>query len=37
MIRTVRLYGKLGAEFGRVHHFNLDSDSPAEAIRALSS
>ena len=32
-IRTVRLYGKLGARFGRVHH--LAVDSAAEAVRAL--
>lgn len=37
MIRTVRLYGQLGARFGRVHRFDLDSDTPAEAVRALSS
>lgn len=36
-IRTVRLYGALGARFGRVHHFALDSNSPAEAVRALCS
>lgn len=33
-IRTVRLYGRLGALFGRVHR--LAVDSPAEAVRALS-
>lgn len=32
-IRTVRLYGKLGARFGRVHH--LAVNSAAEAVRAL--
>jgi predicted phage tail protein len=32
-IRTIRLYGKLGARFGRVHH--LAVDSAAEAVRAL--
>lgn len=37
MLRTIRLYGTLGARFGRVHRFHLDSDSPAEAIRALDS
>lgn len=37
MIRTVRLYGKLGARFGRVHRFDLDSDTPREAIAALSA
>jgi predicted phage tail protein len=36
-IRTVRLYGVLGSRFGRVHHFALDSNSPAEAVRALCS
>lgn len=36
-LRTIRLYGPLGARFGRVHRFHLDSGSPAEAIRALSS
>ena len=33
-VRTVRLYGKLGARFGRV--FRLAVGSPAEAVRALS-
>ena len=32
-VRTIRLYGKLGAAFGRVH--KLAVNSPAEAIRAL--
>lgn len=32
-LRTVRLYGKLGAQFGRVHR--LAVDSTAEAVRAL--
>lgn len=32
---TIRLYGKLGARFGRVHH--LAVNSAAEAIRALGS
>ena len=32
-VRTVRLYGKLGAQFGRV--WRLAVDSPAEAVRAL--
>ncbi|WP_454056027.1 tail assembly protein [Cupriavidus sp. Marseille-Q8015] len=32
-IRTIRLYGKLGAKFGRVHR--LAVDSAAEAARAL--
>ena len=31
---TVKLYGAMGARFGRVHH--LDIETPAEAIRALS-
>lgn len=34
-VRTIRLYGVLGARFGRVHH--LAVESPAEAIRALGS
>lgn len=34
-IKTVRLYGKLGARFGRVFH--LAVSSPAEAVRALSA
>lgn len=32
-LRTVRLYGKMGTLFGRVH--NLAVESPAEAIKAL--
>ena len=32
-VRTVRLYGRLGAQFGRV--WRLAVDSPAEAVRAL--
>ncbi|MDE1894081.1 MAG: tail assembly protein [Acidobacteriota bacterium] len=36
-LRTVRLYGKLGARFGRVHRFHLESNTVAEAIRALDS
>lgn len=34
MLRQVKLYGKLGNKFGRVHE--LDVDSCAEAIQALS-
>lgn len=34
MLRKVRLYGKLGAKFGRVHE--LAVDSCAEAVQALS-
>lgn len=34
MLRTIRLYGKLGARFGRVHR--LAVDSCAEAMQALS-
>jgi predicted phage tail protein len=34
-IRTIRLYGKLGAKFGRVHH--LAVNSTREAMRALCS
>lgn len=33
-LKTIRLYGKLGALFGRVHHLAINS--PAEAVRALS-
>jgi predicted phage tail protein len=32
-LTTVRLYGKMGAKFGRVHHFHIAN--PAEAIRAF--
>jgi predicted phage tail protein len=32
-IRTIRLYGKLGARFGRIHY--LAVNSAAEAVRAL--
>lgn len=32
-LRTVRLYGKLGAKFGRVHQLAISS--PREAIKAL--
>lgn len=32
-LRTIRLYGKLGTQFGRVHR--LAVDSTAEAVRAL--
>uniref|UniRef100_A0AB39AC27 Tail protein n=2 Tax=unclassified Caudoviricetes TaxID=2788787 RepID=A0AB39AC27_9CAUD len=32
-LKTIRLYGRLGATFGRVH--KLDVRTPAEAIRAL--
>lgn len=32
-VRTIRLYGKLGAKFGRVHRFVVNS--PKEAIRAM--
>jgi len=31
-LRTIRLYGKMGAMFGRVHHFALDTNTPAEAV-----
>jgi predicted phage tail protein len=33
--RVVRLYGKLGAKFGRVHHFVCNT--PAEAVLALTA
>lgn len=36
-LRTVRLYGQMGAKFGRVHHFALDTAAPSEAIQALIS
>ena len=32
-LRTIRLYGKLGAKFGRLHHFSVHN--VREAIRAL--
>jgi len=35
--RTVRLYGRLGALFGRQFKLHLDSNTPAEAIAALCS
>lgn len=35
MLKTIRLYGKLGYKFGRVHR--MDVASPAEAVRALCS
>lgn len=34
-LHTVRLYGKMGAMFGRVHKFALDTGTPAEAMQAL--
>ncbi|MDQ2820480.1 MAG: tail assembly protein [Pseudomonadota bacterium] len=34
-LRTIRLYGKLGARFGRIHR--LAVESTAEAVRALSA
>lgn len=37
MMRTLRLYGPMGAQFGRVHRFDLDSGTPAEALSALMS
>lgn len=36
-MNTIRLYGHMGAQFGRVHHFDLDSGSVAEAMEALAS
>lgn len=36
-MRTVRLYGRLGATFGRVFRFALDTNTVGEAINALSS
>ena len=35
--RTVRLYGVLGSRFGRTFRLALDSNTPAEAIAALSA
>jgi len=35
--RTVRLYGVLGSRFGRTFQLMLDSNTPAEAIAALSA
>jgi predicted phage tail protein len=37
MMRTLRLYGPMGARFGRSHRFDLDSGTPAEAFAALMS
>lgn len=34
-MRTIRLYGHLGQQFGKVHH--LDVKTPTEVIRALSA
>ncbi|WP_042339661.1 tail assembly protein [Paraburkholderia ferrariae] len=34
-VRTIRLYGKLGAQFGRVHRYVVNS--PREAIGALAA
>ena len=34
-MKRVVLRGELGKQFGRVHHFDLNT--PAEAIRALSA
>lgn len=34
---TIRLYGKFGAKYGRVHRVALDSNSPREAMAALCS
>jgi predicted phage tail protein len=34
-VRTIRLYGKLGAHFGRVHRYVVNS--PREAIKALAA
>ncbi len=34
-LKTIRLYGKLGAKFGRVHRFAVAN--PAEAVQALCS
>jgi predicted phage tail protein len=35
--RTIRLYGRLGALFGRQFTLHLDSNTPAEAVAALCS
>lgn len=34
---TIRLYGEMGAKFGRIHRAHLDTNSPAEAVRYLCS
>lgn len=34
---TIRLYGEMGRIFGRVHRFWLDTNTPAEAVRALKA
>ncbi len=36
-LQTVRLYGRMGALFGRVHRIELSTRTPAEAIQALMS
>lgn len=36
-MQTIRLYGELGAKFGRVHRAHLDTNTPAEAVRYLRS
>lgn len=37
MMRTLRLYGPMGARFGRSHKYDLDSGTPREAFAALMS
>jgi len=34
-MRTIRLSGEMGKKFGRVHHFALDTNTPAEGMQAL--
>lgn len=34
-LTTIRLYGKLGSTYGRVHRLHLDSNTPGEAFEAL--
>jgi predicted phage tail protein len=36
-LTTVRLYGQLGARFGRIFRFALDTGSPVEAMKAIAS
>lgn len=36
-LRTIRCYGELGRIAGRVHHAALDTNTPAEAVRFLTS
>lgn len=37
MLTTIRLYGTMGRLFGRTHKVQLDTNTPAEAVRYLCS